>query len=674
MTEGTQARGFWGERWLPPARVRVLLAALPAGFAALGIYLTSIGDRPEGYDHHTMAWTTPSIVAMALTGAILLQLPQALPVAMAFLGGAFLGAIGLFAEGLRWASWRWDVASLLPIGSITDAVVGLSGTMALGLPVLVLPHVFPNGVLPMRIHRAIFRIGLAILLATFVAVVVASSTHEPLSGWAWVASIILLGLGCLVGLASLITRLRRGPKRFRKQVMTFGLVHFGLFFLYITVMIFVGDNHTYTDAVAGLLITLYSGGIIGLTLVGMARHQLYDARIVIRRALLYSIATVLVTASFVAMYLVTTAALSERLSSVGYQWAAMLGVVGMVLLVEQIRRRLLSRLESRVLGDRGRPIPAFDRLHEGTSTDNISLTYSAIVEALAAAVRAPGASLLLQDGEQLREVATAGNPSHEGLRFDALHRGELLGFIHVALRTPGEDYPEADRVLLQSLARQAAAQIYAVRRDTELVDTRREMLSAIEEERARLGRDLHDGLAPLLAGAGLSAAALSRDLPPGSQGAVEASRLAERMRQASGEVRRVAHGLSLGELTDPLEKAILTHLQALTGPGMPHFSSVVDVSLEPRLPAQAIYMVFLEAVNNAIRHASAKHIEISVRERSNSMTLQVRDDGCGIPTPYISGVGIGSMRKRIEALGGTFRIETDESGGTRVYAAIPVRV
>jgi signal transduction histidine kinase len=77
--------------------------------------------------------------------------------------------------------------------------------------------------------------------------------------------------------------------------------------------------------------------------------------------------------------------------------------------------------------------------------------------------------------------------------------------------------------------------------------------------------------------------------------------------------------------------------------------------------------VFLEAVNNAVRQASAKHIEILVREGSNSMTLQVRDDACGIPTPYISGGRIGSMRKRIEALGGTFRIEPESSGGSRVF-------
>ena len=100
-----------------------------------------------------------------------------------------------------------------------------------------------------------------------------------------------------------------------------------------------------------------------------------------------------------------------------------------------------------------------------------------------------------------------------------------MGEMRVSARTPGEPYGRVDRAPLDQLANETSALVYALRRDTELQSTRRRALETVAEERARLGRDLHDGIAPLLAGAGLTAEALRKGMTPGTTDEQEAERL-----------------------------------------------------------------------------------------------------------------------------------------------------
>jgi signal transduction histidine kinase len=119
-------------------------------------------------------------------------------------------------------------------------------------------------------------------------------------------------------------------------------------------------------------------------------------------------------------------------------------------------------------------------------------------------------ALALQRGPHIETVSVTGTEQDTPLMFPLIYRGERLGEMRVSPRTPGEPYGRADRALLDQLANEASALVYALRRDSELQSTRRRALETVAEERARLGRDLHDGIAPLLAGAGLTAEALRK--------------------------------------------------------------------------------------------------------------------------------------------------------------------
>jgi signal transduction histidine kinase len=419
-----------------------------------------------------------------------------------------------------------------------------------------------------------------------------------------------------------------------------------------------------------MVYVLWTVGVVGSMVLGIARYRLYDVRVVIRRAALNTTATILLSGVFVAVYLAISAVLSETLNLNSYRWIAVVAAVSVVLIIDPLRRRLVSQVDNRLLGDRSRPLRAFARLQPDPQTDRDATTYDSILQALVTAVRAPGAALALRQGSEVRTVANHGIPGEEPMILPVSYRGELLGQVHLGRRTPGEEYPEVDRVLLEQLVAQAAAQIYGVRRDQELAQTRREALTAIADERGRLGRDLHDGLAPLLAGAGLTAEALRLDLTPGSPGERDAALLAERLRHAAGEVRNIAHGLDPGELNHNLSEAVTSYIDSLTGPNLPKFTAHIDVHELSPVVANAAYLVVLEAVNNAIRHAAAHTVQIDFRREGDHLLLCIADDGRGIPWPYVSGLGITSMRKRVQALGGRFTIGAATTGGTLIEASI----
>jgi signal transduction histidine kinase len=112
------------------------------------------------------------------------------------------------------------------------------------------------------------------------------------------------------------------------------------------------------------------------------------------------------------------------------------------------------------------------------------------------------------------------------------------------------------------------------------------------------------------------------------------------------------HGLGISLETSPQE--------------LPRFSAAVEV---------AAYRIVLEALTNVINHAKAQKcvVKISVPEDENgTLTLEINDDGEGLPNEISSGVGLTSMRERVEELGGSFSIESSQIKGTRLLAQIPI--
>lgn len=203
------------------------------------------------------------------------------------------------------------------------------------------------------------------------------------------------------------------------------------------------------------------------------------------------------------------------------------------------------------------------------------------------------------------------------------------------------------------------------RRVSSLTESRRELVTDREDERAALRRELHDGLGPSLAAIGLGLRQLEHDPDP-----VAVHALADEVQRAVGEVRRITSGLGPAALDDlGLSTALKESLGTLDrfGPRME-----VRVEVLPTLPRAvevATYRIVMEAATNALRHAAASRVRVDVRH-DDGVTVRVEDDGRGLRPDAAAGVGLRAMRARAEELGGWIEVRGG-AGGTTVEAWLP---
>lgn len=199
-------------------------------------------------------------------------------------------------------------------------------------------------------------------------------------------------------------------------------------------------------------------------------------------------------------------------------------------------------------------------------------------------------------------------------------------------------------------------------------------------ERARLGRELHDTLSQGFVGISHQLEVLAANLPPGSEQAQEHLDLARRMaRHSLTEARRSVMDLRLSDLEGhDLPQALSIAAQRwVAGYG-------VDVKLNlgtirrnlSEDTEHNVFRIAQEAVTNVVKHAHAKTITITLREDRENIDLTVADDGAGFDTSRISTsrtghFGIIGMQERAERLGGTFRLSSKPGAGTRIEVRIP---
>ena len=211
--------------------------------------------------------------------------------------------------------------------------------------------------------------------------------------------------------------------------------------------------------------------------------------------------------------------------------------------------------------------------------------------------------------------------------------------------------------------------------NTELQRSRESLVSAREEERRRLRRDLHDGVGPQLAALMLELETASDLVSDNPEASALMAKLSERVRGIVSDVRRSVHALRPPALDE------LGLVGALREGAMQYGPSGLRVLVEDQeelshLPAAvevACYRVAQEALANVVRHARASHCSIRIRvdEEAGALSVEVEDDGRGIREDDRAGVGMSSMRERTEELGGRCTVKPLVGGGTLVKALLP---
>lgn len=202
-----------------------------------------------------------------------------------------------------------------------------------------------------------------------------------------------------------------------------------------------------------------------------------------------------------------------------------------------------------------------------------------------------------------------------------------------------------------------------------------QVISAGDQERARIARELHDSTAQSLSALEMMLSAAIQE-PNRPANAERLATMHDIARQALGEVRTLSHTVHPRVLDDLGLVAAIEHLARRTRHQSPVKIWVAsdDHGAVPPVAGSVLYRVAQEAIGNAVKHASARELHVSVRTNEHDVVLEVRDDGCGFNVgaaeSSMRGMGLFSMRERLGLVGGTLVILSAPNAGTTVRATI----
>jgi len=258
------------------------------------------------------------------------------------------------------------------------------------------------------------------------------------------------------------------------------------------------------------------------------------------------------------------------------------------------------------------------------------------------------------------------------------HRGELLGALTIEKR-PGEPLSATEEKLVRDLAAQAGLVMRNAGLTEELMDSiaqlrtsRQRLVTAQDEERRKLERNLHDGaqqqIVALTMKLGLLERLVERDP---AQARSIAGQLQQDATEALEELRDLARGIYPPLLAD---RGLIAALQSQAR------KSAVPVTVKgdgigryAREAEAAVYFSCLEALQNVLKYASASRATVSLSDGEGALRFNVTDDGVGFDTTTSSyGTGLQGIADRLAALDGSIEVRSAVGAGTIVEGTLPV--
>jgi signal transduction histidine kinase len=613
--------------------------------------------------------------------------------------------IGLFFVA-EWASLAFLVAGI-KVDPSSVPLLGLWAVLAeyALLPVASIPLLFllyPDGRPPTPRWRWA---EWALFLGVTVAIVSLAVDPGPLNNLVEVGILYLnpIGVPALAGtagavaavgtiiafIASLSTvvavraRFKRSTGEERQQMrwLVFVATTAGVVFLVLTVWgsiveTFIGDDEPVTflgvdpfDALWLVLALVLALGIPGAYLIAIFKHGLWNLDVVIKKALVAFVLTLLLAAVSLAI----VGGLS--VFAFGATTGVMVGLIAGVLAWPVVRyaRSTARRI---VFGNRADPYAVLTEF-----SGRVGETYAAedvlprMARLLAEGTGANSARVLLVIGSELEEGARwPEGPTATGDEYvvPVTDRGDELGALAVTMPANDPMNPAKDK-LVRDLASQAGLVLRNARLIEELRASRRRIVSAQDERARKLERDIHDGAQQQLVALSVKMRLLE---PLVDREPTKAHELVGQLQadatDALENLRDLARGIYPPILADRGLSA------ALEGQGR---KATIPVRLEPdgigRYPQEiesAVYFCVLEALQNVGKYARASSVTVRLREDDGDLTFEVLDDGVGFdPDATVDGTGLRGMADRLEAVGGALEIRSAVGGGTTVLGKLPVR-
>ena len=581
--------------------------------------------------------------------------------------------------------------------------------------------------------RAFALFGITLIAAFTVLYALARGTDQP---WAWrlytlaiswVAFVLLAGGSAVLKSLPLLLIIRRKttePRIRRQALVLLAGITVGLGGVMLLCWVPFGLHLSPPGAppwpLAGLLGLVYPLSIVYAVL----RYQLFDIRVVLRAGLIYS----LLTASLTAIFLVLS-----LLSGYVFQWltgqesliVALIPALLVAFLFQPARSRIqtfVDRTFFRRQVEARQALAAFSRelstlrdrqevvhlvlgtvrdtmgvqdarlyLADGSHAEHARAEYSRAGNGGGDSIAAGSNLVTWLSTERRPLVVVPDSPALEvrelrdaglSLAVPLLSGDRLQGILTLGAKRSGELYTQEEIETLATLAHSATLALENARLHEERLAILRQQLAQVtqaqEEERQRIARELHDGVGPALASMNLRLRTTRKLLERDQDAAArELEELADLSQDNVRDIRRMIYDLRPAALDElglvPALRQYLNRCQREY-----HLQIGFSASEAERLPAPvetALFRIVQEAVNNVVKHAGARRVEVSLARDDGFVALGVADDGQGFdPSAPRSGqhIGLSSMRERVVQLGGRFELQSGEGQGTVLNAWLPV--
>ncbi|HWJ81497.1 MAG TPA: GAF domain-containing sensor histidine kinase [Nocardioides sp.] len=675
-------------RRTPAARVAVgVLVVLGVAILGLSLWLDVAAETVGPGAELAQGWGS----TYTLLGAVLTGLAAVILVSRPGQGfGWGMAWLGLFwsLDGLSQTYVRYAITSDHALAGSNLALWFFNRVGSyLPLSLALLLMLFPDGrYLPgrWRVLSWVATIGMAVA-ATGVVVSPARDTPEmalppgvdldagsipipdPVTSVAAPVCLLISVVGLLVAMMTVVVRYRRsqGLERDRMRWLAWSVVAMALV---ITISAGLEVSHV-NDAALFVVMVLPA---VAMT-VGIVRPELLAIDDLLVRTVVWTALAATILAADVAVIAVLDALLGDAL----HQRQVVLTVLLLsVVLYGPLRLRLARLVQRLLVGRRQERYDAVAGLASTLeTTDEGPEQLAAVAQAVATAfgVRYVGVEVDRGAGEKL--LATYGERPPAVRVLPITYREAEVGRLVLPARGMRSRLTARDERLLGDLVRQAATAARTSRLAEEVQESRERLVTAREEERRRIRRDLHDGLGPALSGVvfQLDAARMTVDGDP-ARAKEQLAAISEHVQGVVADVRRLVHDLRPPALDDRgLVGALRQQADRLEVP--------LEVVVEPdgldgRLPAAvevAAFRIVGEALTNVARHAGATGARLRLELADHELTVEVADDGVGIDADRQAGVGLVGLRERAAELGGSAEVTCPVAGGTVVRARLPLR-
>ncbi len=687
-------------------------AIVVALLAANGMLLAVDGRAAADLLGEQAPWLINSAVAASLGLLIAVRRPRH-PIGWLLLVDAALNLVGtacLFgaarvlldgtaptAGGVRWLAWLSNMA----VSAATDLYVFIL-------------FLFPDGRPPGPRWRPVLWFLVALCAAEMVALILGTpaqtvTSHLPrvpapihVAALAWLVSghslLATISPALLVGivLVAVVARFRRSSGIARAQMKLFAYVIAVALPLTLVGFAVSALNPSVGTDLATAAFDLFAGVVLPLTIgVAIMRYGLYELDIVISRALVYSALGVFITGVYVGI----AVGIGELVGSGGKPnlGLSILATAIVAAGFQPVRERVQRIANRLVYGKRATP---YEVLSQFSSRVAESYTGNDVLFRMARVLRegtaAEAATVWIRSATELRPAATDPNSETVGEPVTMLdgvvkdlpgatrvvtvrHQEQVLGALSVVKRR-GEALTPLEEKLLNDLARQAGLVLKNVgltadlqARLEDLRNSRQRLVSAQDEARRRLERNLHDGaqqhLVALKVKLGLAEMLLTRDADKAKATVVQLKADAD---EALETLRDLARGIYPPLLAD---KGLVAALQAQARKAaVPVVVEALGVERYPQEVESTAYFCCLEALQNVQKYAQASRVTLRVGEIAGQLRFEVEDNGSGFdPALVRKGAGLTNMEDRLDALGGAVEVRSVAGRGTTVRGWVPLQ-